>query len=273
MDRAEEVAVVLRCPVCQAAMRARGRGFVCTGRNRHRFPGQGGYVTFAKPDPGKYQRQRAQRYAAIQAFGYQTRHFGGQETVYRTVSSLVAECLASAPATERPVIVDCGCGVGRVAADCAVLAGGGFVIAIDASRDMLDMASRIVLGRGSVAVPSAEFPPDKQYRPEHHGLGKLRIPGRGATNVILGRADRAGHGWGPPRTRAGQGEDWPNRGDYNSAGGGRVPSRQCHRRNQPAERRTPRRHPAQRRKGWNQGIECCPSTGCATGLEARTRIA
>ena len=180
----------LRCPECRAALRAKGRGFACVRNARHVFRFRNGYVTFAKPGSGKYDDlARAQRYAAVIGFGYQTQHFGGEEPVYRTVSSLVAEALAGLPTGRQPIIVDCGCGVGRVAADCAALAPGGFVTAIDASGHMLEVASRIVLGTEAVIVPDLERPAKEQYRPEDDGFGRLKIRGRGATNVLFARAD------------------------------------------------------------------------------------
>ncbi len=138
---------------------------------------EGGIYRFAEPAAGKYDPEYAARYAALWAFGYRTLHKGLDEGLYRTVSSFIAEALASA-GKAAPVIVDAGCGVGRVLADASLLARDGIVLAFDASPSMLEFAQRVVVGGEGmdVALPTYGFP-------------SLRIDGVGTTNVILGRAD------------------------------------------------------------------------------------
>ena len=188
----DRVLALLACPACRAPLEPSGTGVACRGPEPHRFETEDGFLTFARPPQGKYGADYAARYAALWAFGYQTLHRGSDEPLYRAVSSLVAEALAvrerdglaagrveAAPAPcGPPVIVDAGCGVGRVAADCAALAPDGDVVAIDGSPAMLGLARRIVLGTEPVNVP---LPAD--------GFPSLTIPARGRANVHLVRAD------------------------------------------------------------------------------------
>jgi SAM-dependent methyltransferase len=170
---------LLRCPECGAGLSAAEEGLRCRGEAGRAFRVEDGFLTFAKPPAGKYDPAYAARYAGLWAFGYQTLRSGLDEPLYRTVSSLVAEALAArASAAEPPVIVDCGCGVGRVAADCAALAPRGLVLGLDASLAMLEYAERIVRGQAPVEVDVSAY-----------GFGTLTIPARGARNVELFRAD------------------------------------------------------------------------------------
>ncbi|MCP4663112.1 MAG: hypothetical protein GY856_47585, partial [bacterium] len=105
---------VLSCPQCKASLKPLDEGVVCAGPDAHRFGVSDGFLAFAEIDPGKYEASYATRYAALWAFGYETLHSGLDEPLYRTVSSLAAEVLVRLG--EPPVIVDAGCGVGRVAA-------------------------------------------------------------------------------------------------------------------------------------------------------------
>jgi SAM-dependent methyltransferase len=183
VDLPDRVLALLACPECRAPLDRAGAGLACRGAASHRFEAENGLPTFARPPQGKYGADYAARYAALWAYGHQTLHRGSDEPLYRTVSSLVAEALAArlaagSPETAPPVIVDAGCGVGRVAADCAALAPAGEVIAIDGSPAMLELAGKIVLGREPVEVP---LPAD--------GFPSLTIPPRGAVNVRLLRAD------------------------------------------------------------------------------------
>jgi SAM-dependent methyltransferase len=189
------VLALLRCPRCGAGLHEEGDGLACRGESRHVYRVEDGFLTFSAPPMGKYDPDYAARYAGLWAFGYQTLGSGLDEPLYRTVSSLAAEALAAgtvegtsgaddaaaaaaASAAAGPVIVDCGCGVGRVAADCAALAPGGVVIGIDASLAMLEYAERIVHGEAPVEVDVSAY-----------GFDTLAIPARGAGNVHLFRGD------------------------------------------------------------------------------------
>ncbi len=178
----DRVLALLACPECRAPLERFGAGVACRGPERHRFEAEDGFLTFSRTPQGKYGAGYAARYAALWAFGHQTLHRGSDEPLYRTVSSLVAEALAARGATPDPsgppVIVDAGCGVGRVAADCAALAPDGVVVAIDGSVAMLGLARRIVLGTEPLVVP---LPAD--------GFPSLTIPACGRANVHLVRAD------------------------------------------------------------------------------------
>ena len=121
MNLSPEVARLFRCPTCHDSMSVAGGILGCDGPHRHVAETEDGVVMFARPDAGKYEPEYAARYAALWAFGYQTLHSGLDEGLYRTVSSFVAEALAEAE-SPAPVIIDAGCGVGRVLADAAALA-------------------------------------------------------------------------------------------------------------------------------------------------------
>jgi len=169
--------LTFRCPQCRAGLAPHGDGFVCTATASHVVCDEDGILVFATPPVGKYDPEYAARYAALWAFGYRTLHSGLDEPLYRTVSSFIAEALAE-EGNESPLIVDAGCGVGRVLADAAALARRGQVLAFDASPSMLEFARRVVVGGApmDVALPAFGFP-------------SLRIDGVGTTNVVLGRAD------------------------------------------------------------------------------------
>ena len=174
-----EILHLLRCPACGSALSTAEAGAACQGSAGHSFSVEEGFLTFAKPPAGKYDPHYASRYAALWAFGYQTLHSGLDEPLYRAVSSLAAEALASRHrGAAPPVVVDCGCGVGRVAADCAALARDGVVLALDGSLAMLELAERIVHGRDPVDLDlSAD------------GFGRLTIQPRARDDVHLLRAD------------------------------------------------------------------------------------
>lgn len=170
---------LLCCPICNARLEAHGEGVVCQGPEVHSFPVEEGFATFAKPDPGKYNETYAAQYAGLWAYGYETLHLGLNEPLYRTVSSLVSECLAGTKVVAgMPVIVDSGCGVGRVAADCAALAPAGRVLGFDGSLAMLALARSIACGDTPVKVSLEKF-----------GYGTLSVPARALTNLFLARAD------------------------------------------------------------------------------------
>ena len=179
MNPPPEVLQLLRCPACGAGIAGTATGAECRGPERHAFDFAEGFLTFARPPAGKYDPGYAARYAALWAFGYQTLHQGLDEPLYRTVSSLAAEALAARTAREQgAIVVDCGCGVGRVAADCAALAPDGVVLAVDGSLAMLELAAKTARGHEPVEVDLSSY-----------GFGTLSIPGRGRENVHLLRAD------------------------------------------------------------------------------------
>jgi SAM-dependent methyltransferase len=178
MNLPQEILRLLRCPACGSPLSAAGSGLACQSSPGHAFAVEEGFLTLAKPPVGKYDPGYAARYAALWAFGYQTLHSGLDEPLYRAVSSLAAEALAARPRGNPPAIVDCGCGVGRVAADCAALAPDGVVLGLDGSLAMLELAERIVRGSQEVDVDLSAY-----------GFGTLAIPARARENVWLVRAD------------------------------------------------------------------------------------
>jgi SAM-dependent methyltransferase len=173
----QEVAQVLRCPKCDAPLQAETELVTCTGETRHEIEVEDDTLIFARPAIGKYEPGYAARYAALWAFGYATLHSGLDEGLYRTVSSFVAEALVSCPA-ERPLIVDAGCGVGRVTGDSARLAPRAHVLALDASPHMLAFARSVVLGKEPIEV---ELPA--------YGHPRLTIPPYGLEAPVFARAD------------------------------------------------------------------------------------
>jgi len=157
-----------RCLKCDSALSATPSGSLrCPqGHEVHR---DADVLQFMPAAPGKYQPEYVLAYAALWGFGHETLHKGYNETLYRTILSLVLE---SAMRTRPAIVVDAGCGVGRTTADCARSLAGAEILAIDASQHMLAMAKRIV------AEPHA-VPCDLGDR----GFGELAIQGRGCGNV------------------------------------------------------------------------------------------
>lgn len=177
MDLSAEVVRLFRCPTCHATLSAHDGGLGCDGPDRHVVDTEDDALAFARPDVGKYDPMYAARYAALWTFGYVTLHSGLDEGLYRTVSSLIAEALAE-NRTEGPVIIDAGCGVGRVTGDTGRLAPQATILAFDASPSMLSFARRVVHGREPIEVklPSYGFP-------------LLTIPPYADDRPIFGRAD------------------------------------------------------------------------------------
>jgi SAM-dependent methyltransferase len=176
MPLTTEIARIFRCPVCHEPLILSESVLTC----RHQEHGpdiEDGISVFARPSVGKYDPGYAARYAALWAFGYVTLNSGLDEGLYRTVSSLVAEALAGSR-NAHPIIVDAGCGVGRVTRDCSLLAWGGTVLAFDASPSMLQIAQRIVQGHEALDVELASY-----------GFPHLTIPSFGDDGPIFARAD------------------------------------------------------------------------------------
>jgi SAM-dependent methyltransferase len=174
MDLSSAVVRLFRCPACHAAMSAHDGGLGC---DRHPAEIEDGVIVFARPDVGKYDPTYAARYAALWTFGFATLHSGLDEGLYRTVSSLMAEALAES-GTSAPVIVDAGCGVGRVTGDASRLAPRATILAFDASPSMLSFARRVVHGREPIDVELASY-----------GFPRLTIPPYANDRPILARAD------------------------------------------------------------------------------------
>ncbi|HEX7681451.1 MAG TPA: class I SAM-dependent methyltransferase, partial [Thermoanaerobaculia bacterium] len=146
MELTPEVVRLFRCPACHATLSPHGGGLGCDGAERHLVEIEDGVVVFARPDVGKYDPTYASRYAALWTFGYTTLHSGLDEGLYRTVASLIAEALVASP-SDQPVIIDAGCGVGRITGDAGRLAPRATILSFDASPAMLSFARRVVHGR------------------------------------------------------------------------------------------------------------------------------
>lgn len=170
---------VLRCPICHVQLRQRGAVLECETNPKHAFKCDGEYVVFdSSIDQGKYDEAYSARYAFLWAYGYESRNSGLVESLYRSVSSLVAEALAATP-TSEPLFVDCGCGSGRSTSDAAKLAPRGRFLAVDTSSWKLKLAAKILIGTEPIqqALPKDGFP------------NAFTIRGRGLSNVSLAQAD------------------------------------------------------------------------------------
>lgn len=172
-----EVVRLFRCPACRATYSTRGRGLRCNGPKRHVVLFKDDVLIFARPNVGKYKPDYASRYAALWTYGYATLHSGRDEGLYRTVASLIAEELVGRQKNQA-VIVDAGCGVGRVTGDAARLSPRATMLAFDASPAMLSFARRVVHDRKpiKVALPS-------------NGFARLTIPSYGLAHPIFARGD------------------------------------------------------------------------------------
>lgn len=170
---------VLRCPTCRVPLRQRDGALECEKDPAHVFTSEGAYLVFdTRFDNDKYDEEYSARYAFLWAYGYESRNSGLVESLYRSVSALVAEALAAAP-TVNPLFVDCGCGTGRSTSDAARLAPGGRFFAVDASSWKLKLASKILSGSE----------PLQQALPQYGFPNPLTIRGRGLSDVTLAQAD------------------------------------------------------------------------------------
>ena len=170
---------LFQCPACRGPLEFSANEVQCSSEPSHVFRELDGFLSFLEPGPGKYDEEYASRYAGLWAFGYETLHVGLVEPLYRSVASLVAESLVGTHARETdPIIVDAGCGVGRVAADCARLTSTGVVLGFDASTCMLRLARRIATEPETVRLALPKY-----------GFGDLSIAGRGCGNILLTHGD------------------------------------------------------------------------------------
>jgi ubiquinone/menaquinone biosynthesis C-methylase UbiE len=137
----------------------------------------GGEIPVFAPniDMGKYDAAYATKYAGIWALGYETLHRGENEGLYRTVNEMV---LSEGRRNEPSTILDLGCGIGRIVADCARNFLDSFVLGFDASIHMLRRAREIVVGNREVLFDLSSV-----------GLKNQAICGAGANNVCLAQAD------------------------------------------------------------------------------------
>jgi SAM-dependent methyltransferase len=108
-------------------------------------------------------------YAGLWAFGYVNR-FGQAEGMYRTVASLAFERLSG---DQCSLVLDFGCGVGRMAAMMARFYRDAQVIGVDDSPLMIDMANKIVCDTGEpVTLDLSDV-----------GFRELTLPRLGIRNV------------------------------------------------------------------------------------------
>lgn len=188
----------LCCPQCHAELRPAGDGVACAGSATHTFGSEDGFICFAppaRPGASKYDPTYASRYAALWAYGCETLHLGWDEPLYATVDALVARALGRL-VRRAPLIVDCGCGVGRVSADCAELAPHADVLGFDLALPMLDLSRRITLGEarhvGAGTVVAGEREGDVggvTLDLGAFGFGEVTISPRRLSNVFFACAD------------------------------------------------------------------------------------
>lgn len=156
----------------------KGAQVVCVSEDpEHRYPREGDIICFAPQfDIGKYNNKFATQYAGLWAYGYQILHLGENESVYRTVLDLASEVLLH---QTSPMVLDLGCGVGRVARDLAQRFPSGEIIGLDGSISMLHIASRFVVSSTEKKLDLSEI-----------GYGtSLQFHGAGLTNVMLLQGD------------------------------------------------------------------------------------
>jgi ubiquinone/menaquinone biosynthesis C-methylase UbiE len=169
----------LRCPTCGSPLEWATARVQCTSEVDHSFALRCHYPVFAPEiSQGKYDENYASRYAFLWAYGFEARHSGLVESLYRTVSSLAAEHAAVLPPSS--LIVDCGCGTGRGTADLARLVSNDTaLLGVDASFAKLDLAADILMGTAPIEATFPEYGFDKP----------LTIRPRGLSNVMLVQGD------------------------------------------------------------------------------------
>ena len=178
-DILKRLADVLRCPLCRSPFERRPTALHCKEKSDHIFAFERPYPVFAPDiDQGKYDEAYAARYAFLWAYGYEARHSGLVESLYRSVSALAGELLALVQ-RDSPVIIDCGCGTGRCIADASALTPSGCFVGVDASFAKLDLADRILRGSAPVEGELRDCGFDTRF--------KIRV--RGLANVFLLQAD------------------------------------------------------------------------------------
>src|SRR5882724_6620915 len=137
---------LLQCPTCHTPLKRRLDKLVCA--KKHAFGYSDRYIVFQRTrNQGKYDEAYSKRYAFLWAYGYETRHSGLVESLYRSVGALVAEAVAGV-GKDDPVVVDCGCGTGRCIADAALLSPSGLYLGVDLSAAKLNLAARILKDQG-----------------------------------------------------------------------------------------------------------------------------
>lgn len=115
-------------------------------------------------------------YAGLYAFGHITLKFGGCESLYRTINSIILSHFSK----ERSYnFLDIGCGVGRTPYDLAELYPNSTFIELDYAYNMLIKANQILFSGENIIVDLSD-----------DGFGKLEIPGKNLSrNVTLIQAD------------------------------------------------------------------------------------
>lgn len=99
----------------------------------------------------KYSREYAALYAALWAYGSEALSLGGTEGVYRTTVGMVSESYA-AREYDPLVIVDLGCGVGRLVRDLARVFPRAKVYGLDTSPEMIAVAQSLLLDAKCIRV-------------------------------------------------------------------------------------------------------------------------
>ncbi len=112
------------------------------------------------------------KYTGLNAYGYQTIHNGGTESLYRTINSII---LLNLHREKEQFFLDLGCGVGRTLYDLAELYSNSRFIGLDYSYNMLFRANEILLKNKLNAVDLSK-----------HGFSsKLIVKTKNLSNVNL----------------------------------------------------------------------------------------
>jgi len=143
----------LRCPVpeCRGELREDADEIVCMWNQvSHRYCTQEGLTLFAPNlSSGKYDKEFAAYYAGAMAYGSELLHLGASEGLYRTVMDLSTDLLSG---MRSPLILDLGCGVGRITRDLARRSMDRMVVGLDASLPMLREAHRFTRTTAEISV-------------------------------------------------------------------------------------------------------------------------
>lgn len=115
-------------------------------------------------------------YTAYYSYCHITLKYGGSESLYRTINSIV---LSHLDRKGNHFFLDVGCGVGRTEYDLAELYPNSQFVGIDYAYRMLERASQILFSGKDVKMDLS-----------NNGFGELIVPGKKLTNnVTLAQAD------------------------------------------------------------------------------------
>lgn len=113
-------------------------------------------------------------YTGVYAYGYQTMHTGGCESLYRTIDSII---LSNLNRGQEYLFLDLGCGTGRTLYDLAPLYPESWFVGLDFSYNMLRRANQILLENN--------LPPVDLSSPFGSNSSNLKVEMKKITNLNL----------------------------------------------------------------------------------------